>query len=101
MPAPKVLRLWNLLTADICAEGAAGVKQTPLGQMDGAWNIALQQHALPLGGGVRNRDGGKQCFRIRVPRIAIQLRFGRNFRDTAKIHHGDAVRDHFHNAQVV
>lgn len=26
MPAPKVLRLWDLLTADIRAKGAAGVK---------------------------------------------------------------------------
>lgn len=89
--APKVPQLWDLLTVDIHAEGAAGAEQIPLGQMDGAWSIALQQHAPLLSGGARNRNGGRQRSCIWVPRTAAQFRFGRDFCDTAKVHYRDAV----------
>ena len=57
------------------------------------------QGALPMG--VRPRDGRQQDARIRVARVAENVRAGADLDDAAEIHDRDTVGDMLHDGQIV
>ena len=77
------------------------MKFAAFGRINWRWNIAGQDNALTLYFWIRNRHCGKQCLRIGMQGVSIELFLACNFREIPKIHDAHPVADMLYNAQIM
>ena len=89
------------LSAHIHDLGAAGMKMTAGGRMDGRGNIPPQNNSPVLLPGIRFVYGGEQGPGIGMKRTADELLVRRNFNETAQIHDTDTGAHMLDNGQIM
>src|SRR5580704_15129755 len=89
--------------ADILGTRAAGAEDAARRRLRGARYVPLEHdsfaHALDVW--IRDRNGGDERARIGVELCAVDLVLGLDFHYLAEIHHGDAIADVPHHAQIM
>ena len=80
---------------------AARMEAATLGRIQRAGYITLENGALALEGWVSDRDGRHQGLGVWMQRIFIEFFAASQLDHLAQVHHGHAVGDMLHHAQVV
>src|SRR5215470_3743561 len=83
------------------AQAAARVEAAARRRIDRARHVTLEQDALALQRGVRNRHRGEQRLGVGMLGIGVQLLRRRDLDDLAQVHHGHARADVLDDGEIV
>ena len=94
-------QLRGLHAATLLRVAATGMEMTPRRRVRGIRHVAFEDHPIGAEARVRLRHCRKQRLGIRMFRRLEQRLGAGDLHDPADIHHGDAVADVLHHAQIV
>ena len=77
------------------------MKTTTARRIDGAGHVALQKDALAARGFVEGGNCRKQCLRVRVQWLAIEIVRRPLLDDLSQVHDRDAIADVVNQTEVV